>query len=110
MIRCLGEGEPHGHYTTRISTVAPGNRRRSCKMGYETLETGRGAAMTSTTEITLVTGHRHRVAGELKDVERKILDAARGSIMQLAWLVDAETGGELAVNPDHVVTLRAVDH
>jgi hypothetical protein len=38
-----------------------------------------------------------------------ILDAARGSIMQLARLVEAETGAELAVNPEHVVMLRAAD-
>ena len=43
----------------------------------------------------------------VRDVERIIIDAARGSIMQLAWLVEAETGEALAVNPDHVVTLRA---
>jgi hypothetical protein len=28
--------------------------------------------------------------------------------MQLAWLVEAETGEDLVVNPDYVVTLRAV--
>lgn len=64
--------------------------------------------MTSTTEITLSTGHRYRVEAAIKDVERIILDAARGSIMQLAWLVEAETGQALAVNPDHIVTLRVV--
>jgi hypothetical protein len=63
--------------------------------------------VTTTTEIVLVTGERYRVEGRVKDVERTILDAARGSIMQLAWLVDADTGGELAVNPEHVVALRA---
>jgi hypothetical protein len=35
-----------------------------------------------------------------------ILDAARGSIMQLAWLTEAHTGVDLAVNPQHVVALR----
>jgi hypothetical protein len=60
------------------------------------------------TEITLVTGDRYRVEKGLKDVERIILDAARGSIMQFAWLVEAETGEDLAVNPDQVVALRAV--
>jgi hypothetical protein len=64
--------------------------------------------LTTTTEITLVTGDRYRVQGDVKDVERIIVDAARGSIMQLAWLVEAETGEELAVNPEHVVTLRPV--
>ena len=61
----------------------------------------------STTEITVVTGHRYRVEAEVKDVARIIIDAARGSIMQLAWLIEAETGEDFAVNPDHVVTLRA---
>jgi hypothetical protein len=28
--------------------------------------------------------------------------------MQLAWLVEAETGADLVVNPHSVVTLRAV--
>jgi len=65
-------------------------------------------SMASTTEIALVTGERYRVERDPKAVERIILDAARGSIMQLAWLVDAETGEELAINPEHVVTLRAV--
>jgi hypothetical protein len=64
--------------------------------------------MTSITEIAVITGERYRIKGDPKDVEQIILDAARGSIMQLAWLVEAETGEDLVVNPDHVVTLRAV--
>jgi hypothetical protein len=64
--------------------------------------------MTSITEIAMVTGERYRIEGDPKDVEQVILDAARGSIMQLAWLVEAETGEDLVVNPDYVVTLRAV--
>jgi len=63
---------------------------------------------TPTTELTVVTGDRYRVERDVKEVERAILDAARGSLMQLAWLVDAETGENLAVNPDRVVMLRAV--
>jgi hypothetical protein len=62
----------------------------------------------ATTEIAVTTGDRHRVEGTPEDVERIILDAARGSIMQLAWLVEAETEADLAVNPEHVTTLRAV--
>lgn len=62
---------------------------------------------TSTTEVILVTGDRYRIEGAPKDIERKILDAARGSIMQLAWLTESETRAELAVNPEHVVVLRA---
>ena len=65
--------------------------------------------MTSITELTVVTGDRHRVQADVRDVERIILDAARGSIPQLAWLVEAETGEDLAVNPTHIVMLRAVE-
>jgi hypothetical protein len=61
----------------------------------------------SSTDVSVVTGERYRVLGDVKDVERIILNAARGSIMQLAWVVETETGGDLALNPDHVVTLRA---
>lgn len=64
--------------------------------------------MTSITEITFLTGERCRVQGEAKDVERLIIDAARGSIMQLAWLTDAQAGEPLAVNPESVVMLRAL--
>lgn len=60
-----------------------------------------------TTEITLVSGERRCVEGDAKAVGQAILDAARGSIMQLAWLVEAETRDELAVNPQHVVALRS---
>jgi hypothetical protein len=63
---------------------------------------------TSTTEITLVTGDRYRVDGDVKRVEPTILDAARGSIMQLAWLTDVETRDDVAVNPEHVVLVRAL--
>jgi len=59
-----------------------------------------------TTDMTLSTGDRYRVEGDAKHVERIIVDAARGSIMQLAWLTEAETGADLAINPEHVVTLR----
>ena len=69
---------------------------------------GPQAPITPVTEIAVTHGERYRVEGEPKDVERRILDAARGSIMQLAWLVELETGRDLGVNPDHVVTLRGV--
>ncbi len=64
-------------------------------------------AATVATEITVVTGERYRVEGDPKTVERTILDAARGSLMQLAWLIDVDTRRHLGVNPDHVVLLRA---
>ena len=62
----------------------------------------------STTEIAITTGERYRINGDPKDVEKAILDAARGSIMRLAWLVEAGTGKQIAINPEYVVTLRAV--
>jgi hypothetical protein len=64
--------------------------------------------MTSITEITFLTGERCRVEGEAKDVERLIVDAARGSIMQFAWLIDAEAGESVTINPECVVMLRAL--
>ena len=62
--------------------------------------------MTPTTEIILIDGGRHRLHGAPKDVERRILDAARGSLMELAWLTDAVSGEQIAINPQYVVMLR----
>ena len=53
-------------------------------------------------------GFRCSVEGEAEVVELAILDAARGSIMQLAWLVDADSSERLGVNPAFVVAIRAV--
>jgi hypothetical protein len=64
--------------------------------------------MSSMTDITVVGGQRFRVEGEAKDVERLILDAARGSLMEFTWLTDADTGESVGVNPECVVLLRAV--
>jgi hypothetical protein len=64
--------------------------------------------MSSTTEITVAGGVRYRVEGDASAVERAILDAARGSIMELAWLTDAETGERVGVNPAFLVSLRAI--
>jgi hypothetical protein len=60
----------------------------------------------TTTEIIVVTGDRYRVDGDVKHVERIILDAARGSIMQFAWLTESGTRDDLAVSPGHVVLIR----
>ncbi len=60
------------------------------------------------TEITLVSGERHYVDGAVKDVEQLILNAARGSIMQFAWFNNAQTAEGVGINPEHVMTLRAV--
>ena len=57
----------------------------------------------------MVNGEHWAIRGEPVDVEKAIIAAARGSIMQLAWLEEAEGGGALGVNPAHVVSLRAVD-
>lgn len=64
--------------------------------------------MNSITEITILGGARHRVRGDVKQVEQVILDAARGSIMEFAWLTEAETGEWLVVNPESVAMLQAV--
>jgi hypothetical protein len=60
------------------------------------------------TEITVVGGERYRVDGEAKTVEAIILDAARGSLMGFAWVVEAETGERIGLNPEHIVMLRHV--
>jgi hypothetical protein len=65
--------------------------------------------VTPTTEITVLGGERYRVQGEARDVERVILAAARGSIMELVWLTEAETGESLGLNPECVVMLRGLD-
>jgi hypothetical protein len=60
------------------------------------------------TEVCVVGGSRYSVEGDAKDVERAILDAARGSIMEFAWFVEADTGERIGVNPECVVSLRAI--
>jgi hypothetical protein len=62
----------------------------------------------ATTEITLAGGERRRVEGDPHEVETAILAAARGSLMEFAWLTDADSGQALAINPDHVQSLRSL--
>ena len=57
----------------------------------------------------MVNGDRLAIGGEPLDVEKAIIAAARGSIMQLAWVEEAGSGRPLGVNPAHVVSLRAAD-
>jgi hypothetical protein len=64
-------------------------------------------ALTTSTEIVLVSGARVRVEGNAEDVEKQILDAARGSLLELVWLTEAESGQRIALNPEYVVWLRA---
>ncbi len=68
----------------------------------------RGGAALPATELLLVGGVRIVVAGSTETVEAAVLAAARGSIMQLAWLTELEGGDRLGVNPDHVVLVREV--
>jgi hypothetical protein len=64
---------------------------------------------TSITEISLTGGQRVRVEGDAKRVEAQILSAARGSIMEFAWMTEAETGERIGINPEHVLLLRPVE-
>jgi hypothetical protein len=61
------------------------------------------------TELTLMGGERLRVEGDPKDVEARILAAARGSIMELAWMTEAGSDHQVAINPEHVLMLRVFD-
>ena len=63
----------------------------------------------SVTEILLSGGARVRVEGDAHDVEAVVLSAARGSLMELAWMTEAESGRRVGVNPDHVLALLALD-
>ena len=60
------------------------------------------------TEITVVGGDRYRVDGEANAIEAVILDAARGSLLDFAWMTESETGDRLGFKPDHIVMLRGI--
>jgi hypothetical protein len=60
-------------------------------------------------EITLTGGERIRIDDDPQVVESAILSAARGSIMELAWMTDAQTGERIGINPDHVIMLRQLE-
>ena len=62
------------------------------------------------TQITFAGGQHLRVQGAVHDVEAAILAAARGSIMEFAWLTEADSGQSVGISPDQVLMLRAVDH
>jgi hypothetical protein len=61
------------------------------------------------TEITLTGGDHITVDGEARAIESAILSAARGSIMELAWMVEAQSGQRVGINPEYVVMLRDLD-
>lgn len=58
------------------------------------------------TEITLLQGSPVVVQGEAKTIETAILNAARGSIMELVWLTESGSGTPVGINPEYVVSLR----
>jgi hypothetical protein len=64
--------------------------------------------MTSTTEITVVTGDATASTETPSTSNRSSSTRRAVPIMEFAWLVDAETGEDLAVSPERVVILRAV--
>jgi hypothetical protein len=57
------------------------------------------------TEILVVGGERFHVQGAPDDVESKIVDAARGSMLELVSLAQAESGELIALNPAHIVAV-----
>jgi hypothetical protein len=62
----------------------------------------------SATEILMVGGERIRVEQDATQVEAVIIAAARGSIMQLACITEAQTGQAIALNPEHVMLVRGL--
>jgi hypothetical protein len=66
--------------------------------------------VTFITEITIVGGDRLQVEGEATRIEGQILSAARGSILEFAWMTEASTGERIGINPDQVLMLRALGH
>jgi len=61
----------------------------------------------TSTEIVLVTGERYEVEGSPDTVAARVLDAARGSIMELAWLTETASGESIGINPRYLVAVRA---
>ena len=57
----------------------------------------------------MLDGQRLRVEGESEQVSALILAAARGSIMELAWVTEVDTGQRIGINPDHVVLVRRIE-
>jgi hypothetical protein len=60
----------------------------------------------ATAVIVMVTGERYEVQGSPQDVEAAVVAASRGSILQLAWMTEADSGRSIAINPLHVVALE----
>jgi hypothetical protein len=60
----------------------------------------------ATAVVVMMTGERYEVQGSPRDVESAIVAASRGSILQLAWMTEADSGRAIAINPLHVVALE----
>jgi hypothetical protein len=61
----------------------------------------------TTAVVVMMTGERYEVEGSPKDVEAAIVAASRGSILQLAWMTEADSGRSIAINPLHVAALES---
>ena len=70
----------------------------------DTTESGDDSVATAV--VLLVSGDRYEVEGSPADVEAAIVAASRGSILQLAWMTEADSGRTIAINPLHVIALE----
>ena len=61
----------------------------------------------ASTEIVLTSGDPVVVRGAPDEVEKVLSDAARSGQSRLAWLLEPSADTPVAVNPAHVVRLRA---
>ena len=61
----------------------------------------------ATAVVVMLTGERYEVEGSPQDVEHAIVAASRGSILQLAWMTEADSGRSIAINPLHVAVLES---
>jgi hypothetical protein len=63
----------------------------------------------ATTKLLLATSDQLEVEGTVAEVIKELENATRSSAGTLAQLTEHETGALLAVNAEHVVTVRAGD-
>jgi hypothetical protein len=63
-------------------------------------------ADSATAVVVMVTGDRYEVEGTPSEVEAAVVAASRGSILQLAWMTEADSGRSIGINPLHVAALE----
>jgi hypothetical protein len=85
----------------------PPARLPSARTTKPRLRSARGAGATPSTHIATNGGGSYHVDGAPQDVEAKLRDAARGSIVELVWFTDVPAGRRVAINPKYVVALHA---